>query len=264
MSGSERPSGFFSSKKGNIPIPIIPCIILASLTFHPPRQATPDDKPRRTSLLGSLPVPSSFHKARQADWVIIDASSPALPLHTPRQANMAYLALSSPALPLHSPRRASLTRMVFVSLSPQPDKPDSWAGEVAFDQEKATSLALQAKLNNINREHGNAYIEGPGIPPRFDILKARRFDSSWNWVRQDALLRRSRNHPALHPDMLQFMQYNIDQCDASKGETYRLAKEFGQKLIDNTREVIGKPPMYKDGALHLHLVFLCSSLIFFL
>ena len=30
------------------------------------------------------------------------------------------------------------------------------------------------------------------------------------------------------PDMLQFMQYNINQYDASKGETYRLAKEFGQ------------------------------------
>jgi fatty acid synthase subunit alpha, fungi type len=39
-------------------------------------------------------------------------------------------------------------------------------------------------------------------------------------------------------------------CDALKGETYRLAKEFGQKLINNTREVIGKPPMYKDGALY--------------
>ena len=28
--------------------------------------------------------------------------------------------------------------------------------------------------------------------------------------------------------MLQFMEYNINQYDASKGETYRLAKEFGQ------------------------------------
>jgi fatty acid synthase subunit beta len=52
------------------------------------------------------------------------------------------------------------------------------------------------------------------------------------------------------PDMLQFMQYHINQCDASKEETYRLAKEFGQKLLDYTREVIGKPPMYKDGALY--------------
>jgi len=41
------------------------------------------------------------------------------------------------------------------------------------------------------------------------------------------------------------------------------SKEFGQKLIDNTREVIGKPPMYKDGALHYHLVFLCSLILFF-
>jgi fatty acid synthase subunit alpha len=60
------------------------------------------------------------------------------------------------------------------------------AREVAFDQERATSLALQAKLDSINNEHGDAYIEG--IQPRFDILKARHFDSSWNWVRQDALL----------------------------------------------------------------------------
>lgn len=54
------------------------------------------------------------------------------------------------------------------------------------------------------------------------------------------------------PDMLRYMQYNIDHCDASKGETYRLAKEFGQQLIDNTREVLGTPPMYKDG---VYLIF---------
>ena len=38
---------------------------------------------------------------------------------------------------------------------------DSWAGEVAFDKEKAASLALQAKLDSINGEHGDAYIEEP-------------------------------------------------------------------------------------------------------
>ena len=52
------------------------------------------------------------------------------------------------------------------------------------------------------------------------------------------------------PDMLQFTQYNINQYNASKGETYRLAKEFGQKRIDDTRELIRKPLMYKDGALY--------------
>ena len=141
---------------------------------------------------------------------------------------------------------------------------DSQAGDVAYNQEKTTSLALQAKLNSINREHGNAYIEG--IQPCFDILKARCFDSSWNWVRRDALLmyyniifgwlttidRELTAHciallNRADPDMLQFMQYNINHCDASKGETYRLEKKFCQELIDNTREVIGKPLMYKDG-----------------
>ncbi len=63
---------------------------------------------------------------------------------------------------------------------------DSRAGEIAYDQEKSNSLALQAKLDSITREHGDAYIDG--IQPRFDILKARRFDSSWNWARQDALI----------------------------------------------------------------------------
>ena len=141
---------------------------------------------------------------------------------------------------------------------------DSRAGEIAFDQEKANSLALQAKLDSITREHGDAYIDG--IQPRFDILKARRFDSSWNWARQDALIMfydiifgrlttvdreiTARCIALLNradPDMLRYMQYNIDHCDASKGETYKLAKEFGQQLIDNTREVLGMPPMYKDG-----------------
>ena len=144
---------------------------------------------------------------------------------------------------------------------------DSRAGEVSFNQEKATSLALQAKLDSINCEHGNAYIEG--IQPRFDILKARHFDSSWNWVHQDALLtmisflvslppvNRVEKSPCVAlpsltgPTLTCFNSDNscstIQSVDASKGETYRLAKEFGQKLIDNTREVNRKPPIYIDG-----------------
>jgi len=47
--------------------------------------------------------------------------------------------------------------------------------------------------------------------------------------------------------MLEYMQYNINHCDPSEGETYKLAKEFGQQLVNNTREVIGKHPTYKDG-----------------
>ncbi|KAF8896473.1 fatty acid synthetase alpha subunit [Infundibulicybe gibba] len=140
---------------------------------------------------------------------------------------------------------------------------DSRAGEIAFDQERANNTALQTRLDNILREHGDLYIDG--IQPRFDPLKARHFDSSWNWARQDALLMyydiifgrlttvdreiTARCIALLNradPDMLTYMQYNIDHCDASKGDTYKLAKEFGQQLINNTREVIGQPPLYKD------------------
>jgi len=141
---------------------------------------------------------------------------------------------------------------------------DSRAGEIAFDKEKANSAQLQARLDAIAREHGDTYIDG--IQPVFNPLKARHFDSSWNWVRQDALLM---YYDIIHgrlttvdreltarciallnradPELLTYMQYNIDRCDPSKGETYALAKQFGQQLIDNTKQVIGQPPVYKDG-----------------
>ncbi|KAL1666812.1 acyl transferase domain-containing protein, partial [Schizophyllum commune] len=140
---------------------------------------------------------------------------------------------------------------------------DSRAGELAFDQEKANSLALQAKLDSILREHGDTYIDG--IQPAFDPLKARHFNSSWNWARQDALLmfydiifgrlttvdreitaRCIRLLNRADPELITYMQYYIDKCDPERGETFKLAKHFGQQLIDNTREVVGKEPLYKD------------------
>lgn len=143
---------------------------------------------------------------------------------------------------------------------------DSRAGERAFDTANENLLSVQSKLDSITREHGDMYIEG--IQPMFEPLKARHFDSSWNWVRQDALLMwydiihgrlttvdreitarciaiMNRADPAL----LDYMQYHIDTCDEARGETYRLAKEFGQQLIDNCREAVGQPPLYKDGVL---------------
>ena len=143
-------------------------------------------------------------------------------------------------------------------------KRDSREGELKYDSEKANSAALQAKLDSITKEHGDTYIDG--IQPAFDVLKARHFDSSWNWVRQDALLmfydiifgrlttvdreitaRCIQIMNRADPELLSYMQYYIDQCDANRGETYRLAKQFGQQLIDNCREVVSQPPLYKDG-----------------
>jgi fatty acid synthase subunit alpha len=49
------------------------------------------------------------------------------------------------------------------------------------------------------------------------------------------------------PEMLQYMEYCINRLDPSKGDTYKLVKDLGQQLINNTREVVGKSPLYKDG-----------------
>jgi fatty acid synthase subunit alpha, fungi type len=141
---------------------------------------------------------------------------------------------------------------------------DPRAGEQAHDKAKANVAALQAKLDSIAREHGDTYIDG--IQPIFDPLKARHFDSAWNWVRQDALLmfydilfgrlttvdreitaRCIQIMNRADPELIHYMQYYIDHCDPSKGETYELAKVFGQQLMDNCKEAIGQPPLYRDG-----------------
>jgi fatty acid synthase subunit alpha len=143
-------------------------------------------------------------------------------------------------------------------------KRDSRSGELAYDKEKANSVALQARLDSIAKEHGDTYVDG--IQPIFDSLKAQRFDSSWNWARQDALVMYyniifghltaidrettaqciSLLNRADHK-LLAYLQYSINQTDPLKGENYKLAKEFGQQLIENMRTVVGQPPVYKDG-----------------
>ena len=43
------------------------------------------------------------------------------------------------------------------------------------------------------------------------------------------------------------MRYHLDHAPAEKGETYRLAKEFGYLLLQNCEEAVNSPPVYKDG-----------------
>ncbi|KAH6671833.1 fatty acid synthase-like protein [Halenospora varia] len=142
-------------------------------------------------------------------------------------------------------------------------KMDLRAGEKAFIGSQQSQQALQAQLDLWNVEHGEFYAAG--IEPVFSSLKARVYDSSWNWARQDALTMyydiifgrlqavdreivsqciRIMNRS--NPTLLDFMQYHIDNCPTERGETYRLAKELGQQLIDNCKEVLSVAPCYKD------------------
>ena len=51
------------------------------------------------------------------------------------------------------------------------------------------------------------------------------------------------------PGPLTYMQYHMDCCDTTRGDTYVLARQFGQELINNTREVIEQLLIYKEGML---------------
>lgn len=64
-------------------------------------------------------------------------------------------------------------------------KRDSRDGYRLHDLKHLEFVQLQNQLDAIHKEHGEAYIQG--IQPVFDPLKARHFDSAWNWVRQTAL-----------------------------------------------------------------------------
>jgi fatty acid synthase subunit alpha len=144
-------------------------------------------------------------------------------------------------------------------------KMDLRAGDKAFVDGQKAQTALQAQLDLWTTEHGDFYASG--IEPQFTPLKARVYDSSWNWARQDALnmyydiifgklkavdreivsrciaiMNRS------NPLLLDFMQYHMDHCPTERGETYELAKELGQQLIDNCKDVLNEAPVYKDVA----------------
>ena len=144
-------------------------------------------------------------------------------------------------------------------------KIDLRSGDRANVSSQKATDTLQTQLDLWTAEHGDAYASG--IEPSFTPLKARVYDSAWNWARQDALsmyydiifgrlkavdreivsrciaiMNRS------NPRLLDFMQYHIDHCPTERGETYELAKELGLQLIENCKDVLNEAPRYKDVA----------------
>jgi fatty acid synthase subunit alpha len=144
-------------------------------------------------------------------------------------------------------------------------KLDIRAGDKAFQASQESSKLLQSQLDLWMAEHGDFYASG--IEPVFSPLKARVYDSSWNWARQDALSmyfdvifgrlktvdreivsQCIRIMNRANPTLLEFMQYHIDNCPTERGETYKLAKELGVSLIQNCKDVLEADPVYKDVA----------------
>lgn len=142
-------------------------------------------------------------------------------------------------------------------------KLDLRAGDKAFITEQKSSQVLQAQLDLWTAEHGDFYAAG--IEPSFSALKARTYDSSWNWARQDALTmyfdiifgklkmvdreivsQCIRLMGKSNPTLLEFMQYHIDNCPTERGETYQLAKDLATQLLENCRDALTVDPVYKD------------------
>lgn len=136
-------------------------------------------------------------------------------------------------------------------------------GAKSFIKEKEATALLQKELDLWETEHGEFYAKG--IQPVFSSLKARTYDSYWNWARQDVLsmyfdiifgkltsVDRETINQCIQimnrasPTLIKFMQYHIDHTPEYKGETYQLAKRLGQQLIDNCKQVMDVDPVYKD------------------
>ncbi|BFZ56375.1 3-oxoacyl-[acyl-carrier-protein] synthase [Savitreella phatthalungensis] len=142
-------------------------------------------------------------------------------------------------------------------------KIDLRAGDRKLVDEKLATQALQEQLDLWETEHGDFYATG--IKPSFSALKARVYDSHWNWARQDALhmyfdivfgrlklvdreivarcislMNRS------NPTLLDFIQYHIDHCPTERSETYLRAQELAKLLLQNCQESLHAAPVYKD------------------
>ncbi|KAJ3414301.1 3-oxoacyl-[acyl-carrier-protein] synthase [Chytridiales sp. JEL 0842] len=133
--------------------------------------------------------------------------------------------------------------------------------------EKESSVALQNELDVWSAEHGDVYADG--IRPVFTTLKARVFDSHWNWARQDALhlyydfvfgritnvdrdlmnqciqlMNRAEDYEAL----IEFMEYYLTNTPKEKGENYERVQSLGKVLLDNCKEALKADPVYKNIA----------------
>jgi fatty acid synthase subunit beta len=140
------------------------------------------------------------------------------------------------------------------------------ASNHAIQQQQSVLEGLQSQIDLWISEHGDDYAQG--IQPIFDPLKARHFDSAWNWVRQDALslffdiifgrlrdVDRALIAQCLHVmnradhHVIQYMEYwlthHLPFFVDVKEENYALVRRLGKELIENCKAVINADPVYK-------------------
>ncbi|KAJ2836732.1 fatty acid synthase alpha subunit Lsd1, partial [Coemansia sp. 'formosensis'] len=133
--------------------------------------------------------------------------------------------------------------------------------------EKTRATKLQTKLDSISAELGDELIDG--VQPLFDARKARHFDSSWNWVRQEAyeLIQQaivscaadSTNVPASvddaslqqlknrsSPGLLQMLSGSLSILKAANDDSIEPAIQLVLQLHDVCAQSLAQPPVYRE------------------
>lgn len=142
---------------------------------------------------------------------------------------------------------------------------------IANDKSSQISI-LQQDLDLWLAELGAPFNDG--IKPLFSAQKTRRYDSHWNWARQDVFMLyyellfgrlvnvdRDVTAKCLHVmnrsnrDLLEFMEYHIFKSpEMLKGdgsvEAYNLTRKYGEMLIKQVRDSLNVSPRYKDVSIH--------------
>ncbi|KAJ2826836.1 fatty acid synthase alpha subunit Lsd1, partial [Coemansia furcata] len=133
--------------------------------------------------------------------------------------------------------------------------------------EKSRAVEMQAKLDSIMYEFGDDLING--AQPLFDVRKARHFDSSWNWARQEtyeliqqaisscaagstnmptsvdqAVLHRLRNRSS--PGLLQMLAGSLSILKAANDYLLEPAIQLVLQLHDVCARSLSKPPVYRE------------------
>ncbi|KAJ2698689.1 fatty acid synthase alpha subunit Lsd1, partial [Coemansia sp. IMI 209128] len=131
--------------------------------------------------------------------------------------------------------------------------------------ERANTSNLQAKLDHVSAELGDELIDG--VRPLFDARKARHFDSSWSWARQeayeliqqailgctagptsapmsidDATLQRLKNRSSA--SLLRMLAGSLSILQAANDDSLEPAIKFVSEMRSACELALSKPPVY--------------------
>ncbi|KAJ2829422.1 fatty acid synthase alpha subunit Lsd1, partial [Coemansia sp. 'formosensis'] len=140
-------------------------------------------------------------------------------------------------------------------------------GSRLAEDTQARAIEMQTKLDSISAELGDEFIDG--VRPLFDAHKARHFDSSWNWARQEvyeliqqaiascavgstsapasvdkAALQRLRNRSS--PGLLQMLAGSLSILQAANDDSLEPAIQIVSQLHDACTQSLAHPPVYRE------------------